>query len=271
MKGNIKMENDPQNNQNLNKSNEINANTNKLNYYQKRIIIPITINKIMKSEFQFAFNKIGIDLLDPKEIIEKIYLRLSQKDEAKHQNHNFLLPKIEKYVKSFIFFSTNFKLSAVEKTFSIPEQQLKLMIKKQLFKILYLKDNSIEEYKQKKDLQRNNLNIIYNVIKLIEYKYKIHIVGIATYVNQDTEHSLIKKFNWYTRFVDFIITCYLSDNLVTPFSHFYNKLNIGNAIDIFDKENKFDLQFFFKQEKEENFAKKIIYIVENVIYNVVRK
>jgi hypothetical protein len=42
-------------------------------------------------------------------------------------------------------------------------------------------------------------------------------------------------------------------------------------IEKFDRERAFDLSNFYCQEKEERFIKKLIYVVENVIYHLINK
>jgi len=233
--------------------------------------IPISINKNIKSAFKIALEKEGIDIMSPNNFIEAVYTYLSEDNKSEHIEG--CRCRIEIFVKTFIFFLVNWKFPLLEQTFDIKENLLKILLKKQLFKCNYLKHHNVESYKKKDNLQEKNYFIIFNVIKSIEYKYGINIIGIKYYreQNEDSIYSLEQKFNWYIKFIDYIIVSYLSENLITPFSQFFNKLLLKKEIEKFDKERSFDLSHFFSQMKEESFIKKIIYIVENVIYHLINK
>ena len=234
-------------------------------------LIPISINRNIKSAFKVAIEKHGIDIMNPEDFIELVYTYLSE--ENKTEQMEGYRCRIEIFVKTFIFFLVHWKFSLLEQTFDIKENFIKSLLKKQLFKCHYLKHHTVEGYKKKDHLQEKNYFIIYNVIKLIEYKYDINIVGISSYreQNKSSVYSLEQKFNWYIKFVDYIIICYLSNNRITPFSQFLNSLTLKKEIEKFDKERAFDLNHFFSQMKEETFIKQIIYIVENVIYHLINK
>ena len=66
-----------------------------------------------------------------------------------------------------------------------------------------------------------------------------------------------------------MIILYLSDDSIIPFSHFINEKKLRDLIETFDKDKNFNLSYFFYQENGEKFKRKIIYIVENVIYNLI--
>ena len=231
--------------------------------------IPISINKKIKSIFKYAINEIGIDIMDPKNFIDQLLIMYLQEENQIQETKEHRI-RVENFVKTFIFLLVNWKFSLIEKTFDVKESILKLLLKKQIFKCNYLSNSTVEEYKKNEKLLMQNLLIIFNVIKSIEYKYSIPIVGIESY-QKDNEsiYSLEVKFHWFIKFVDYIIILYLSEDSVIPFSYFINGKKMKELIEIFDKEKNFNLSYFFYQENKEKFNKKMIYIVENVIYNLI--
>ena len=231
--------------------------------------IPISINKKIKSIFKYAINEIGIDIMDPKNFIDQLLIMYLQEENQIQETIEHRI-RVENFVKTFIFLLVNWKFSLIEKTFDVKESILKLLLKKQIFKCNYLSNSTVEEYRKNEKLLMQNLLIIFNVIKSIEYKYSIPIVGIESY-QKDNEsiYSLEVKFHWFIKFVDYIIILYLSEDSVIPFSYFINGKKMKELIEIFDKEKNFNLSYFFYQENKEKFNKKMIYIVENVIYNLI--
>jgi len=231
--------------------------------------IPISINKKIKSIFKYAINEIGIDIMDPKNFIDQLLIMYLQEENQIQETKEHRI-RVENFVKTFIFLLVNWKFSLIEKTFDVKESILKLLLKKQIFKCNYLSNSTVEEYRKNEKLLMQNLLIIFNVIKSIEYKYSIPIVGIEIY-QKDNEsiYSLEVKFHWFIKFVDYIIILYLSEDSVIPFSYFINGKKMKELIEIFDKEKNFNLSYFFYQENKEKFNKKMIYIVENVIYNLI--
>ena len=246
---------------NLNNSSSIKMNTN--------LKIPISINKKLKSIFKYALNEIGIDIMNPKNFIDEL-LNMYLQEENLIQETKEHRTKVENFVKTFIYLLVNWKFSLLENAFDVKENILKLLLKKQIFKCNYLNNSTIEEYKKNEKLQIRNLFVIYNVIKSIEYKYNIPIVGIENYQsNKENDYSLEVKFHWFIKFVDYFIILYLSDDSIIPFSHFINEKKLRDLIETFDKDKNFNLSYFFYQENGEKFKRKIIYIVENVIYNLI--
>ena len=232
--------------------------------------IPISINKKIKSIFKYALNEIGIDIMNPKNFIDQLLIMYLQEENQIEETKEHRI-RVENFVKTFIFLLVNWKFSLIEKTFDVKENILKLLLKKQIFKCNYLSNSSIDEYIKHEKLIIKNLFIIFNVIKSIEYKYDIEIVGIESYQKQNvSDYSLEIKFHWLIKFVDYIIVLYLSEDLIIPFSYFINGKKMKELIESFDKEKNFNLSYFFHQEKKEQFNKKIIYIVENVIYNLIK-
>ena len=231
--------------------------------------IPISINKKIKSIFKYAINEIGIDIMEPKNFIDQLLIMYLQEENQIQETKEHRI-RVENFVKTFIFLLVNWKFSLIEKTFDVKESILKLLLKKQIFKCNYLSNSTVEEYRKNEKLLIQNLLIIFNVIKSIEYKYSIPIVGIESY-QKDNEsiYSLEVKFHWFIKFVDYIIILYLSEDSVIPFSYFINGKKMKELIEIFDKEKNFNLSYFFYQENKEKFNKKMIYIVENVIYNLI--
>lgn len=231
--------------------------------------IPISINKKIKSIFKYAINEIGIDIMYPKNFIDQLLIMYLQEENQIQETKEHRI-RVENFVKTFIFLLVNWKFSLIEKTFDVKESILKLLLKKQIFKCNYLSNSTVEEYRKNEKLLMQNLLIIFNVIKSIEYKYSIPIVGIESY-QKDNEsiYSLEVKFHWFIKFVDYIIILYLSEDSVIPFSYFINGKKMKELIEIFDKEKNFNLSYFFYQENKEKFNKKMIYIVENVIYNLI--
>ena len=231
--------------------------------------IPISINKKIKSIFKYAINEIGIDIMDPKNFIDQLLIMYLQEENQIQETKEHRI-RVENFVKTFIFLLVNWKFSLIEKTFDVKESILKLLLKKQIFKCNYLSNSTVEEYRKNEKLLMQNLLIIFNVIKSIEYKYSIPIVGIESYQkDNDSIYSLEVKFHWFIKFVDYIIILYLSEDSVIPFSYFINGKKMKELIEIFDKEKNFNLSYFFYQENKEKFNKKMIYIVENVIYNLI--
>ena len=232
--------------------------------------IPISINKKIKSIFKYAINEIGIDIMDPKNFIDQLLIMYLQEENQIQETKEHRI-RVENFVKTFIFLLVNWKFSLIEKTFDVKESILKLLLKKQIFKCNYLSNSTVEEYRKNEKLLMQNLLIIFNVIKSIEYKYSIPIVGIESY-QKDNEsiYSLEVKFHWFIKFVDYIIILYLSEDSVIPFSYFINGKKMGELVETFDKEKNFNLSYFFFQENKETFNKNMIYIVENVIYNLIK-
>ena len=245
-----------------NNSSSIKMNTN--------LKIPISINKKLKSIFKYALNEIGIDIMNPKNFIDEL-LNMYLQEENLIQETKEHRTKVENFVKTFIYLLVNWKFSFLENAFDVKENILKLLLKKQIFKCNYLNNSTIEEYKKNEKLQERNLFVIYNVIKSIEYKYNIPIVGIENYQsNKENVYSLEIKFHWFIKFVDYFIILYLSDDSIIPFSHFINEKKLRELIETFDKDKNFNLSYFFNQENADKFKRKIIYIVENVIYNLIK-
>ena len=244
-----------------NNSSSIKMNTN--------LKIPISINKKLKSIFKYALNEIGIDIMNPKNFIDEL-LNMYLQEENLIQETKEHRTRVENFVKTFIYLLVNWKFSFLENAFDVKENILKLLLKKQIFKCNYLNNSTIEEYKKNEKLQVRNLFVIYNVIKSIEYKYNIPIVGIENYQsNKENDYSLEVKFHWFIKFVDFFIILYLSDDSIIPFSHFVNEKKLRELIEAFDVNKNYNLSYFFNQENSEKFKNKIIYIVENVIYNLI--
>ena len=231
--------------------------------------IPISINKKIKSIFKYVLNEIGIDIMNPKYFIDQLLIMYLQEEKQTQETKEHRI-RVENFVKTFIFLLVNWKFSLIEKTFDVKENILKLLLKKQIFKCNYLSNSTVEEYRKNEKLLVRNLAVIFNVIKSIEYKYCMPIVGIESYqkVNEN-DYSLEVKFHWFIKFVDYIIVLYLSEDLVIPFSYFINGKKMKELIEIFDKEKNFNLSYFFDQENKEQFNKNMIYIVENVIYNLI--
>ncbi len=254
------------NSNNINMQQEKSSTNNNNNY-----LIPISINKNIKSAFKKELEIHGIDIMNPNDFIEKVFSNLYK--EKNPEEMEACKCRIEIFVKTFIFFLVNWKFSLLEETFEVNENYIKSLLKKQLFKCNYLKMHSIEEYKKKDNLQERNYFIIFNVIKSIEYKYDINIVGISSYKKQNTNcvYTFEQKFHWLIKFIDYIIVRYLSENRISPFSLFFKGLSVNNEINKFDKERDFDLYHFFSHVNEETFIKQIIYIVENVIYHLINK
>ena len=231
--------------------------------------IPISINKKIKSIFKYALNEIGIDIMNPKYFIDQLLIMYLQEEKQTQETKEHRI-RVENFVKTFIFLLVNWKFSLIEKTFDVKENILKLLLKKQIFKCNYLSNSTVEEYRKNEKLLMQNLLIIFNVIKSIEYKYSIPIVGIESYQKMnENDYSLEVKFHWFIKFVDYIIVLYLSEDLVIPFSYFINGKKMKELIEIFDKEKNFNLSYFFEQENKEQFNKNMVYIVENVIYNLI--
>ena len=250
-------------------NNKINENNSSIKFYSNNNKIPISINKKIKSIFKYALNEIGIDIMNPKNFIDKLLnIYISQETQSKEKNE--YRDRVENFVKTFIFLLVNWKFSLLEKTFDVKENILKLLLKKQLFKCNYLSNHPIDVYKKKEKLQIKNLFVIFNVIKSIEYKYSIRIIGIESYEKKkENGYSLERKFHWFIKFVDYIIILYLSEDLIISFSQFIKRKSMKDLIETFDKEKDFSLSYFYYQENEEKFVRKIIYIVENVIYNII--
>lgn len=253
----------------INVIDNINKNNSSIKMNPNNLKIPISINKKLKSIFKYALNEIGIDIMNPKNFIDEL-LNMYLQEENLIQETKEHRTRVENFVKTFIYLLVNWKFSLLEKAFDVKENILKLLLKKQIFKCNYLNNSTIEEYKKKEKLQVRNLFVIYNVIKSIEYKYNIPIVGIENYQNhKENDYSLEVKFHWFIKFVDYFIILYLSDDSIIPFSHFINEKKLRDLIETFDKDKNFNLSYFFYQENGEKFKRKIIYIVENVIYNLI--
>ena len=232
--------------------------------------IPIQINKKIKSIFKYALNEIGIDIMNPKNFINELLNMYLQEENLTQETMEYRT-RVETFVKTFIFLLVNWKFSLIEKTFDVKENILKLLLKKQIFKCNYLSNSTIDEYLKNENIMMQNLYIIFNVIKSIEYKYSIKIVGIESYQQKSSnDYSLEVKFHWFIKFVDYIILLYLSEDSIVPFSYFINGKKMGELVETFDKEKNFNLSYFFFQENKETFNKNMIYIVENVIYNLIK-
>ena len=232
--------------------------------------IPISINKKIKSIFKYALNEIGIDIMNPKNFINELLNMYLQEENLTQETMEYRT-RVETFVKTFIFLLVNWKFSLIEKTFDVKENILKLLLKKQIFKCNYLSNSTIDEYLKNENIMMQNLYIIFNVIKSIEYKYSIKIVGIESYQQKSSnDYSLEVKFHWFIKFVDYIILLYLSEDSIVPFSYFINGKKMGELVETFDKEKNFNLSYFFFQENKETFNKNMIYIVENVIYNLIK-
>ena len=232
--------------------------------------IPISINKKIKSIFKYALNEIGIDIMNPKNFIDELLNMYLQEENLTKETKEYRT-RVENFVKTFIFLLVNWKFSLIEKTFDVKENILKLLLKKQIFKCNYLSNTTVDDYIKNEVAQTHNLLIIYHVIKLIEYKYNIKIVGIKSYqLESSNDYSLETKFHWFIKFVDYIIVLYLSEDSIVPFSYFINGKKMGELVETFDKEKKFNLSYFFYKENKEIFNKNMIYIVENVIYNLIK-
>lgn len=233
--------------------------------------ITISINKTIKSAFKMALEKEGIDIMNPTNFIEAIYSYLPEEKNSEPVGQ--CKSRISIFVKSFIFFLVNWNFSLLEQTFDVNEMFLKILMKKQLFKCYYLQHLQVEEYKNKKNLQERNYHIIYDIINFIELKKKINIIGFKEYheKKENYVYSLEIKFNWFIKFIDYIILSYLSKDWIVPFSVFFNNWEIKKVIEQFDEENKFDLYYFFSQMGPELFTKIVIYIVESVIYYLINK
>ena len=231
---------------------------------------PISINKKIKSIFKYALNEIGIDIMNPKNFINELLNMYLQEENLTQETMEYRT-RVETFVKTFIFLLVNWKFSLIEKTFDVKENILKLLLKKQIFKCNYLSNSTIDEYLKNENIMMQNLYIIFNVIKSIEYKYSIKIVGIESYQQKSSnDYSLEVKFHWFIKFVDYIILLYLSEDSIVPFSYFINGKKMGELVETFDKEKNFNLSYFFFQENKETFNKNMIYIVENVIYNLIK-
>ena len=253
----------------LNSATDNNKNISSIELHPN-IKIPILINKKIKSIFKYALNEIGIDIMNPKKFIDEL-LNMYLQEENQVQETKEHRIRVENFVKTFIFLLVNWKFSLLEKTFDVKENLLKLLLKKQIFKCNYLSNSTVEDYRKKEKILIKNLNVIFNVIKLIEYKYNIPIVGIESYKKKKgDEYSLEIKFHWLIKFVDYIIILYLSDDSIIPFSLFVNENKMKDLLEIFDKERNFNLSYIFYQENKEKFNRKIIYIVENVMYNLIK-
>ena len=232
--------------------------------------IPISINKKIKSIFKYALNEIGIDIMNPKNFINELLNMYLQEENLTQETMEYRT-RVETFVKTFIFLLVNWKFSLIEKTFDVKENILKLLLKKQIFKCNYLSNSTIDEYLKNENIMMQNLYIIFNVIKSIEYKYSIKIVGIESYQQKSSnDYSLEVKFHWFIKFVDYIILLYLSEDSIVPFSYFINGKKMGELVETFDKEKNFNFSYFFFQENKETFNKNMIYIVENVIYNLIK-
>ena len=232
--------------------------------------IPISINKKIKSIFKYALNEIGIDIMNPKNFINELLNMYLQEENLTQETMEYRT-RVETFVKTFIFLLVNWKFSLIEKTFDVKENILKLLLKKQIFKCNYLSNSTIDEYLKNENIMMQNLYIIFNVIKSIEYKYSIKIVGIESYQQKSSnDYSLEVKFHWFIKFVDYIILLYLSEDSIVPFSYFINGKKMGELVETFDREKNFNLSYFFFQENKETFNKNMIYIVENVIYNLIK-
>ena len=228
-------------------------------------------NQVLKEGFRIVIENEGIDLMNLKNTIHSVYdyLVKNNKSTKKDDYQN----KIQNFVQYFFFCLLNWKFPNIEKEFGINEALLKILLKKHLFKFKYLKGSkSINEYKTNKNLLEQNYEVIFNVVKAIEYKYDICIVGIFSSLNKiiNRTYPLNTTFIWLIKFIDYVIGLYLGQNLIMPFSEFLNnKIFIKKEIEKFDKENQSNINFYFAGEP--SFVNNIIYVVENVMYHFINK
>ena len=260
----------------LNPANDVNnKNANKNNTSMEiednNVKVPISINKKIKSIFKYVLEEYGMDIMNPKNFID-VLLNMYLEEEHLTQETKEDRLQVEHFVRTFIFLLVNWKFSYLEKTFNITDSLLKHLLKKQILKCYYLSNLTIDEYRKKARVQCENFKIIFEVIKSIEYKYSMPIVGLESYQKKNNnDYSLEIKYNWHIKFVDYIIILYLSDDSIISFSNFINGKKMNDLIETFDKENNHNLNYFYLQENKENFIKKIIYVVENVIYNLIKR
>ena len=229
--------------------------------------ILVLINKPIKEAFKFTIEERGIDIMNPERFIDAVYANLSR--ENKDIQVNCCKPQIQAFVKSFIFFLVNNKFSFTEEIFGLTEQFIKALLKKQLFKCLYLQQHTVEDYRKKKDLTKQNHEFISDTIKANELKYGNDILcnKAPENKNKDYVYDLNLKFEWFITFIDYLIVSYLSTDLIIPFYQFLNNLNMEEEVGKFDTENSFHLSYFFSQYPE-TYTKNINYIVEIMIFKL---
>ena len=229
--------------------------------------ILVLINKPIKEEFKFTIEERGIDIMNPERFIDAVYANLSR--ENKDIQVNCCKPQIQAFVKSFIFFLVNNKFSFTEEIFGLSEQFIKALLKKQLFKCLYLQQYTVEDYRKKKDLTKQNHEFISDTIKANELKYGNDILCNKAHENKNKDYvyNLKLKFEWFITFIDYLIVSYLSTDLIIPFYQFLNNLNMEEEVGKFDTENSFHLSYFFSQYPE-TYTKNINYIVEIMIFKL---
>ena len=229
--------------------------------------IPVLINKHIKEAFKFTLEERGIDIMNPERFIDAVYANLSR--ENKDIQVNCCKPQIQAFVKSFIFFLVNNKFSFTEEIFGLSEQFIKALLKKQLFKCLYLQQYTVEDYRKKKDLTKQNHEFISDTIKANELKYGNDILCNKAHENKNKDYvyNLKLKFEWFITFIDYLIVSYLSTDLIIPFYQFLNNLNMEEEVGKFDTENSFHLSYFFSQYPE-TYTKNINYIVEIMIFKL---
>ena len=224
----------------------------------------------LKEAFKIVIEKEGIDIMNLKYTIDSVYDYLVKNNKSPKRED--CLNKVKKFVEIFVHCLLNWKFPNLDKAFQFNENFVKILLKKHLFKFKYLREcKSVEEYKTQSNLQEKNYEIIFNVIKAIEYKYDINIVGIFSSIKEtlNRAYTLNTIFIWLIKFIDYVICLYLGQNLVITFSQFFNKLVLKKEIEKFDKEHKCNISYYFA--KEQSLVKNIVYVVENVIYNLINK
>ena len=237
-------------------------------FSNKNHIINISINRMIKSVLKKVLEKEGINIYNPTNCIEAIYQSIP--DENKNKNMTEWKCRIESFVSTFISLIKTVKKSVVAQAYGIDEKIIDKLLLKELFKVLYLNNRfaSIELYKKNSDSQLKNYKIIFTIIKSLEYSYDKRIIGLKDY--KDSCYEMKFKFNWYVKFIDYIIVSYyLNNEKIMTFTEFFKRIDIEKAIQQFDIEREFDLYYFYSLNKV-NFYNYIVEIVENVIMNIVK-
>ena len=230
--------------------------------------INISINCAIKSILKIVLDKEGINIFNPSNCIEIIYQYIP--DEIKYNNITKWKCRIESFVNTFISLIKNVKKSVVAKAYDIDEKVIDKLLLKELFKALYLQSPfaSIELYKKNEHFQMKNYKIIFTIIKMLEYGHNECIIGLKDY--KDSSYEMKFKFNWYVKFIDYIIVSYyLKNDTIMTFNEFFNKIEIEKAIHQFDNEREFDIYHFYSLNKN-SFCQHILEVVENVIINIVK-
>ena len=253
--------------------NNIDKNSNLKNYSNRNnnTGINVQINHVISLIFKKILEEEGINLDKPRKCIEVIYQYIP--DENKYKNITEWKFRIETFLKTFIYFLNNVKIPAVARTFGIDENIINDLVLKQYFKEKYLNNlsASVEIYKQRFNSQLRNYKIIYTIIKDLEYKHGKIIIGLKDYIDSDknTACSINIKYQWYIRFIVYIIVYYLNNNSIMNFKNFFNKLDLDKITNNFDLETDFDIHNLYFLDKD-SFCENIISIVENVIINLVQ-